>query len=46
MSVDLESRGPGSWSRWSQFGEMDPEQVAATKAGMESYFDSLEAYLA
>lgn len=46
VSVDLEPRGGGSWARWSQFGEMDPEQVPATKAGMESYFDSLEAHLA
>ena len=46
VSVDLESRDSGSWARWSQFGEMDPDQVAATKAGMESYFDSLEAHLA
>lgn len=45
VSVDLEERAGGSWARWSQFGEMDADQVAATKAGMESYFDSLEAYL-
>lgn len=45
VSVDIEPRPAGSWARWSQFGEMDPEQVAATKAGMESYFDSLAAYL-
>ena len=46
VSVDLESRGSGSWARWSQVGEMPAEQVAATKAGMESYFDSLGAHLA
>lgn len=46
VSVDLEPRGNRSWVRWSQFGEMDPAQVPATKAGMESYFDSLEAHLA
>ena len=46
VSVDFEPRGDASWARWSQFGEMPAEQVAATKAGMESYFDSLEAFLA
>ena len=46
VTVDLEPRGERSWARWSQFGQMDPDQVAATKAGMESYFDSLEAHLA
>ncbi len=45
VSVDLEPRGNRSWARWSQFGEMDPAQVPATKAGMESYFDSLGAHL-
>ncbi len=46
VSVDLEERPGGSWARWSQFGQMDADQAEATKAGMESYFDSLETYLA
>ena len=28
-----------------QFGEMPAEQIPQTKAGMESYFDSLDEYL-
>lgn len=36
---------PTSWVRFTQFGEMPAEQIPQTKAGMESYFDSLESYL-
>lgn len=43
--VDFEVRNGGSWVRFSQFGEMPAEQIEATTAGMESYFDSLENYL-
>ncbi len=46
VSVDLAPRDDGAWAGWSQFGEMEADQVAATRAGMESYFDSLEAHLA
>lgn len=46
VSVDLQARGDDACLvRWSQFGTMDDDQVAATKAGMESYFDSLAAHL-
>ena len=45
IRVDFETRGPDAWARFSQYGEMPPEQIPQTKAGMESYFDSLGAYL-
>ena len=45
VNVDFEARGDKTWVRFSQFGEMPEGQAEATKAGMESYFDSLEAYL-
>ncbi len=46
VAVDFEVRESGTWVRWTQIGEMPEEQVTQTKAGMESYFDSLAAYLA
>ena len=45
VTVDFEPAGDGTLVRWQQFGEMPAEQVDATRAGMESYFDSLERYL-
>lgn len=45
VSVDFEPGPEGVVVRWQQFGELPAEQVPATKAGMESYFDSLERYL-
>ena len=44
--VDFEDRGTKTWVKFSQFGEMPAEQIPQTQAGMTSYFDSLEAYLA
>ena len=44
--VGFEQRADGAWVRFSQYGEMPAEQIERTKAGMESYFDSLGAYLA
>lgn len=44
--VDFEERGGRVWVRFTQYGEMAAEQVPRTQAGMESYFDSLGAYLA
>ena len=45
VKVDFETRGDLIWVRFSQFGEMPAEQIPQTKAGMESYFDSLQAFL-
>jgi uncharacterized protein YndB with AHSA1/START domain len=45
VAVDFEPRGDGAWVRFSQYGEMPAEQVPQTKAGMESYFDSLDEFL-
>ena len=43
--VDFESRDDGTWVRFAQYGEMPADQAAMAQAGMESYFDSLGAYL-
>lgn len=44
--VDFEQRGEKSWVRFSQFGEMEQEQVEASRDGMESYLENLAIYLA
>lgn len=36
----------GTVVRYSQFGQMPDEQIEATRMGMTSYFNSLEAFLA
>jgi uncharacterized protein YndB with AHSA1/START domain len=46
IEIDFEDRGDKSWVRFSQFGQMDAEQVEASKDGMESYLDNLEIHLA
>ena len=43
--LDFEDRGENSWVKFSQFGEMPAEQIELTRAGMESYFDSLSSFL-
>ncbi|MFM7063881.1 MAG: SRPBCC family protein, partial [Actinomycetes bacterium] len=43
--IEFEARGFRSWVKFCQFGEMPEGQAEKTQAGMESYFDSLEAYL-
>lgn len=45
IEIDFAARGENSWVRFTQFGSMDPEQVEATRDGMESYFNSLQNYL-
>lgn len=44
--IQFEERGFRGWVRFSQYGEMPDGQARQAQAGMESYFDSLEAYLA
>lgn len=44
--VEFESRDFRSWVKFSQFGDLPEGQAVQAQAGMESYFDSLEAYLA
>jgi uncharacterized protein YndB with AHSA1/START domain len=46
VEVDFEDRNGKVWVKFSQFGEMPAEQIPQTQAGMESYFDSLEGFLA
>jgi uncharacterized protein YndB with AHSA1/START domain len=45
VTVEFASRGTGTWVRFSQFGELPEGQAAQAQAGMESYFDSLAAFL-
>ena len=45
ISVEFESRGDKSWSKFSQYGEAPEGQVALMAQGIESYFDSLDAFL-
>jgi len=35
-----------SWVKFSQFGEMPDSEAVRAQEGMESYFDSLERFLA
>jgi uncharacterized protein YndB with AHSA1/START domain len=44
--LDFENRGNTSWIKFSQYGELPEGQAEQTKAGMESYFDSLSNFLA
>ena len=43
--VDFESRGEKTWVKFSQFGELPEDHAPQAQAGMESYFDSLAAFL-
>jgi hypothetical protein len=43
--VEFETRDFRSWVKFSQFGDLPSGQAAQAQEGMESYFDSLEAYL-
>ena len=43
--VDFEVRGDKTWVRFSQFGELPEGHAPRAQAGMESYFDSLAAFL-
>jgi uncharacterized protein YndB with AHSA1/START domain len=45
VRVEFESRDFRSWVKFSQFGEMPAGEAVQAQAGMESYFDSLGAYL-
>jgi uncharacterized protein YndB with AHSA1/START domain len=46
VGVDFEPRAGGTWVRFAQFGELPEGEAPRAKSGMESYFDSLGAYLA
>ncbi|MFM2412484.1 MAG: hypothetical protein RLZZ587_817 [Actinomycetota bacterium] len=43
--IDFTPTDLGVTVRFTQFGEMPDEQAEASRMGMESYFDSLEAFL-
>ena len=43
--VEFENRDFRSWVKFSQFGDLPEGQAVQAQAGMESYFDSLEAFL-
>lgn len=44
--INFESRGANSWVKFAQYGEIPEGQEAQAQAGMESYLDSLGAFLA
>jgi hypothetical protein len=44
--IEFDSRGMYSWVKFSQYGELPEGQAVQAQAGMESYFDSLESFLA
>ena len=44
--IEFDHRGMRSWVKFSQFGELPDGQAVRAQEGMESYFDSLEAFLA
>lgn len=46
IEIDFAERGDLAWVRFSQFGEMPADEALQAKAGMESYFDNLQEYLA
>lgn len=43
--IEFESRDFRSWVKFSQYGELPAGEAVRAQAGMESYFDSLAAYL-
>ena len=45
IEIDFSNTDAGTVVRFSQFGEMEQEQVEASREGMESYFDNLNSYL-
>jgi uncharacterized protein YndB with AHSA1/START domain len=45
VTIEFDSRGIYSWVRFSQFGELPGGQARRAQEGMESYFDSLQAFL-
>ena len=44
--VEFEARDFRCWVKFSQYGELPEGEALQAQAGMESYFDSLEAFLA
>jgi len=45
VTIEFENRGQNTWVKFSQFGELPEGMAERAQAGMESYFDSLSAYL-
>ncbi len=43
--IDLAEGDGSTWVRFAQYGEMPADQAAMAQQGIESYFDSLGAYL-
>lgn len=46
IRIEFDNRGMRSWVKFSQFGDLPDGEAARAQEGMESYFDSLERYLA
>ncbi len=45
VELRFATRGDRSWMSFSQFGELPEGMAEGAKSGMESYFNSLEAFL-
>lgn len=45
VRIEFESGESGTKVKFSQFGDLPEEQIPATTAGMESYFDNLGLFL-
>ncbi|MEI8057925.1 MAG: SRPBCC domain-containing protein [Actinomycetes bacterium] len=43
--VEFVDRGQHTWVKFAQFGELPEGEPDRAKAGMETYFDSLQAFL-
>lgn len=46
VRIEFDNRGMRSWVKFSQFGSMPEGEAVQAQEGMESYFDSLEKFLA
>lgn len=46
IEIDIEARGDRTWARFAQIGVLPDGQAEMAQAGMESYFDNLESFLA
>lgn len=46
IRIEFDNRGMRSWVKFSQFGVLPEAEAVRAQEGMESYFDSLEQFLA
>jgi len=46
VRIEFDNRGMRSWVKFTQFGVLPESETLLAQEGMESYFDSLERFLA